>query len=67
MKNITHYSNITFTALLASTIIWGWFHKNLGIEGILIIATCWVVTRILHDGLFSLIHLITQEDDEEKD
>lgn len=66
MNNTIHYSNVTFTALLISTIIWGWFHKDVGVTGILIVATCWVVTHIIREGFFSLIHLMTQ-DDEEKD
>lgn len=66
MKNTVHYSNVTFAALLASTMIWGATHKDVGVMGILIVAACWVVTRIIREGIFSLIHLMTQ-DDEEKD
>ena len=66
MKNTVHYSNVTFTALLISTMIWGWFHKDIGVSGILIVAACWVVTRIIREGILSLVHLMTQ-DDEEKD
>lgn len=66
MNNTVHYSNVTFTALLISTMIWGWFHKDIGVEGILIVATCWVVTRIIREGFFSLIHLMTNDDEEKQ-
>jgi len=66
MKNTVHYSNITFAALLVFTIIWGSTHQDIGVTGILIVATCWVVTRILREGIFSFI-LLTTPDDEEKD
>lgn len=66
MKNTVHYSNITFLALLASTMLWGSSHKDIGVTGVLIVSACWVVSRILREGITSLIHLMTQ-DDEEKD
>jgi len=66
MKNTIHYSNITFAALLVFTMIWGSTHRDIGVTGLLIVATCWVVTRILREGIFSLIHLTTPTD-EEKD
>lgn len=66
MKNTVHYSNVTFTALLISTMIWGWFHKDIGVSGILIVAACWVVTRIIREGIFSLVHLMTQDDEEKE-
>lgn len=66
MKNTVHYSNVTFTALLISTMIWVWFHKDIGVSGILIVAACWVVTRIIREGIFSLVHLMTQDDEEKE-
>ena len=65
MKNTIHYSNITFVALLVFTMIWGFTHQDIGVTGIIIVATCWAVTHIIRDGIFSLIHLMTR--DEEKD
>ena len=62
MKNTVHYSNITFTALLASTMIWGSTHPDIGVTGVLIVAACWVVTRIIREGITSLIHLMTHDD-----
>jgi len=65
MKNTVHYSNVTFTALLISTMIWGTIHKDIGVTGVLIVSACWVVTRIIREGIFSLIHLMTQDDDQD--
>ena len=66
MKNIHHYSNLTFAALLVSTFLWSLTHKDAGIVGFIIIAICWTITRIIKDAIFSLLFLISQDDDEDE-
>lgn len=65
MKNVHHYSHITFMALLVATFIWGNVKANFGIGGVIIVAVCWAVTRILKDGIVSLMVLMSQDDDPE--
>jgi len=67
MKNIHHYSNLTFAALLVSTFLWSLTHKDAGIVGFIIIVICWTTTRIVKEAIFSLLVLMSQDDDEEKD
>ena len=64
MKNTVHYSNVTFTALLASTMIWGAMKPDIGVTGVIIVTVCWGVTRIIRDGIMSMAHLMTKDDED---
>ena len=63
MKNSNHYSNITFSALLVSVVIMGLSNKDMGVMGVVLVSVGWATTRILRDGITSLIHLMTQDDE----
>lgn len=65
MKNTHHYSNITFSALLVSVVIMGLSNKDMGVMGVVLVCVGWATTRIVKDGISSLIYLMTRDDEEQ--
>lgn len=63
MKNAHHYSNITFLALLVSVIVMGLSNKDMGVMGVVLVSVGWATTRIAKDGLTSLVHLMTRDEE----
>lgn len=65
MKNFHHYINVTFLALLVSTLLYSRGNKEATMVGMVILTVGWVAGRMVREGVASLVHLMSS--DEEKD
>jgi hypothetical protein len=66
MKDIRHFTNVTFMVLLIGSMAWGFTDKDIRAYAAIIVAVCWTTSMIIRNGIASLIAL-TAPDEEEKD